>query len=550
MTRFASRLFASLILTLCAAGVYAAEFSTVLKSPELNDGDCVVFLGDSITHQCLYTQYVEDFFYTRFPGKRIVFHNAGVGGAQAWDALQRIDRDVLSYKPKYVTILLGMNDGHYIPFDQATFDTYMKDMTEVVEKIKAAGATPILMTPTMYDARAARMKDRNGPKEEFYNSVLAYYGTWLRDVAQKNGHGFVDMWSPLNNITIAQRKSDANFTLIEDAVHPGASGQLVMAFAILEDMGLRGPVSTIRIDATRDQPKGGGQGGTLSDLTKTDDGLSFTWSADSLPFVVPDEAQLGAKLLKLGHKASREAVIVNGLPAGEYELLIDGASVGKFPANRLAAGVELEENEQTPQYQQAKKIAELNKQRNAGPVRALRGEWSRFQGYARTKRQVAENPNDSKAAENLKKLEEQIQGMEDRVKKAEDEAKAIEDQIFQTNQPQPHTYELRAVAGPKNRAVNNRSSASVGGIVVINGQPLAGAEVQFVGQNGKVLTGETDDNGHYTLKDGAKPRVPAGQYRVVISGKDLPAKYSSAEESKLEAEIRNGDNEFQFDLRR
>ena len=50
-----------------------------LKTPEkvvLKDGDTVVFLGDSITHQCLYTQYLEDFFYTRMPGVHIRFHNS------------------------------------------------------------------------------------------------------------------------------------------------------------------------------------------------------------------------------------------------------------------------------------------------------------------------------------------------------------------------------------------------------------------------------------------------------------------------------------------
>ena len=77
---------------------------------ELADGDCLVFLGDSITHQCLYTQYVEDYFYTRFPNIRVKYHNAGVGGAKAWDALERFERDVAAYKPKYVTILLGMNE--------------------------------------------------------------------------------------------------------------------------------------------------------------------------------------------------------------------------------------------------------------------------------------------------------------------------------------------------------------------------------------------------------------------------------------------------------
>jgi hypothetical protein len=211
--------------------------------------------------------------------------------------------------------------------------------------------------------------------------------------------------------------------------------------------------------------------------------------------------------------------------------------------------VELEENDKTPQYQQAKKVAELNKQRNDGPVHALRNEWGRFQGFARTKRQVEEHPDDAKAAENLKKIEEQMQGMEERVQKAEAEAKVIEDQIFQANQPAPHKYELRAVGGGDKRAANNRAAASVNGVVTLDGRPLADAEVRFVDRNGKAVSGTTDDKGSFTLKDGGKQRVPAGNYRVVISAKDVPAKYSDGEGSVLQAQIEQGANVFNFDLR-
>ena len=86
----------------------APTFATVLDHLDLKDGDTLVFLGDSITHQCLYTQYVEDYFYTRYPQKRLHFHNAGVGGDRAKDALDRFDEDVAAYKPTYVTLLLGM----------------------------------------------------------------------------------------------------------------------------------------------------------------------------------------------------------------------------------------------------------------------------------------------------------------------------------------------------------------------------------------------------------------------------------------------------------
>lgn len=550
MSRFTPRQLVALSLCLLAVWTFsevanAAEFPAPLKTLELNDGDTLVFLGDSITHQCLYTQYVEDFFYTRFPNKRIRFHNAGVGGAQAWDALQRFSRDVAPYKPKYVTVLLGMNDGRYQPFNQEIFDTYQKDMKEVVARIQETGATPVLMTPTMYDAWAARMKGQNEARQEYYNSVLAYYGTWLRDVAQRDGYGFVDMWSPLNNLTLAQRKSDPNFTMIQDAVHPGASGQLVMAYVILDDLGLRGPVSAIRINATLKSPNGNAMGGEISDLQQTENGLSFTWSAKSLPFVVPEEAQLGAKMLRLGHRASREALIVNGLPASEYELLIDGESVGKFPANRLAAGVELQENAKTPQYQQALKVAELNKKRNEGPVRGLRNEWGLFQAYARAKRQASENPDDAKAAENLKGLEARIEGMEERVAKHEADAKAIEDEIFQNNQPNPHRYELRRVGGDTAAAKNTPAGAQVKGLVTLNGQPVAGATVKFISESGKALQATTGEDGLFQVRG----RTRAGAYKVVILSDRIPAKYSDEKQASLAAELVSGANQFDFDLR-
>lgn len=430
-----------------------------LKWMELEDGDTIVFLGDSITHQCLYTQYVENYFYTRFPKRRLRIHNAGVGGARAWDALARFDDDVAAYKPKYVTVLLGMNDGTYRPFDQATFDTYHKDMTELIGRLTGIGAKPILMTPTMYDSRAARLfarPNRKAPADrlELYNSVLAYYGTWLREVAVENGHGFVDMWSPLNNITLAERKRDPRFTLIRDAVHPDAPGQVVMAVAIVNDLSLPKQLSNIRIML---KPDGsivsvGFAGQFSKDVARTEDGVEFTWLADGLPWVVPEEAQLGAKLTKLGHRHSREALEIHGLAPGRYELSIDGTVVGTYASEILSRHIELQENTKTPQYQQALEVAKLNKERNAGPVRSLRGEWSRFQRYAREKRAAATDADRQKVEEKYPDMG----AINERVAVHNAAAKEIEDRIFEVNQPKPRHYVLkRIVQQPKKQAASN-----------------------------------------------------------------------------------------------
>lgn len=441
-----------------AASVETAAPAAPLKTLELADGDSIVFLGDSITHQCLYTQYVEDYFYTRFPRRRLKIHNAGVGGARAWDALVRFDDDVAAYKPKYVTILLGMNDGTYRPFHQETFDTYHKDMTELIGRLTDIGATPILMTPTMYDSRAARLyarPNRKAPEDrlELYNSVLAYYGTWLREVAVDNGHGFVDMWGPLNNITLAERKTDPNFTIIRDAVHPDAPGQVVMAVAIINDLALPRPLSSIRVIlAGKADPRSQVAGGTISDLKQTDDGVEFTWLANGLPWVVPEEAQLGAKLTKLGHRHSREALEVHGLAPGRYEVSIDGTVIGTYASDALARHVELQENEKTPQYQQALEVANVNKERNAGPVRSLRGEWSRFQRYAREKRDAATD----EARQKVEEKYPDIGAINERVAVHNAAAKELEDRIFEIDQPKPRHYVLKRVAPqPKKAAAAN-----------------------------------------------------------------------------------------------
>jgi len=425
-----------------AAAPAAPTFAKMVEKMDLKDGDTVVFLGDSITHQCLYTQYVEDYFYTHFPQIHIKFHNSGVGGDRASDAIIRFEDDVASFKPKYVTILLGMNDGAYRDFDKGVFDTYQKGMTTVLEKISALGATAIPMTPTMHDARAARIRNKGGePRDTYYNGVLALYGAWLREQAQVRGLGFVDMYSPLNNLTLEQRKKDANFTMIPDAVHPAAPGQVIMAAAVINDICPRGPVSAITV-----QDKGGklapaAVNGKIADFQAGDDKVSFTFTANSLPWVLPAEAAEGYKLATAGHRLSNEKITVRNLKPGKYELKIDGQSVGTWPDSQLAFGVELEGNEKTPQYQQALQVTTLNKERNDKAVRPLRNLWGAMKGKRNeiAKAEATKDPQLDTKKEAFTKWTEEFKA---NVAKQKALAEEYEAKIYAANQPMARKYEL------------------------------------------------------------------------------------------------------------
>ncbi len=111
------------LLALCAL-----PFATPLRAADgfyLKNGDTVVFYGDSITDQRLYTTFVETYVVTRFPELRVRFVHSGwggdrVGGGGGGPVDLRLRRDVVAYRPTVMTIMLGMNDGHYRAYDQAT----------------------------------------------------------------------------------------------------------------------------------------------------------------------------------------------------------------------------------------------------------------------------------------------------------------------------------------------------------------------------------------------------------------------------------------------
>lgn len=438
-----NRVLMSLCLVFLLAIAAIAEPKAPLATLELDDGDTVVFLGDSITHQCLYTQYVEDFFYTRFPDRRIRFHNAGVGGDTAADALARFDRDVGHYKPKYVTVLLGMNDFRYRPFDAETFETYRRDMRRLIERIVGIGAMPVLITPTMYDTRAAldRNPDMKPERVRLYNPTLAFYGGWVREQAFANGYGFVDMYSLLNNLTLEVRKKDPQFTFIPDAVHPGAPGQLVMAFAILRDMDLSRNVSDVRIGG-HGKVKVRASGGKLTDLRFSGDGLEFTFAATSLPYAIVPEAKQGSDLLRLEHRQAKQNIQVHGLDPGQYQLLIDDQPVGTYGAAKLASRIELQENMLTPQYQQALAVAELNRQRNDEAVRPLRNLWSKKKQLRHARAQLEAKPDDEQIAKRVADLEASVADFEDQIAALEEKTRGFEDRIYELNQPGPHRFRL------------------------------------------------------------------------------------------------------------
>src|SRR5208283_4954883 len=110
-------------MKLCYVAISILALTCYAQEPfSLKNGDRVVFFGDSITDQRLYTTYVETYVRTRFPQLDVTFVHSGWGGDRVTGGGgggidERLARDVNAYHPTVVTIMLGMNDGRYRAFD-------------------------------------------------------------------------------------------------------------------------------------------------------------------------------------------------------------------------------------------------------------------------------------------------------------------------------------------------------------------------------------------------------------------------------------------------
>jgi lysophospholipase L1-like esterase len=312
----------------------------------LRDGDRVVFYGDSITDQRLYTTYTETYVATRFPQLRVSFVHSGVGGDRVTGGWcgpidLRLSRDVLAHKPTVMTIMLGMNDGSYRAFDPKIFETYSTGYQRIVDRVKDAlpSVRLTLIQPSPYDDVT-----RPAGFEGGYNAVLVRYGQFVKELAQKAQCDAADLNTSVVAVLEKARSTDAETAkkIIADRVHPGPSGHLLMAQALLQAWNAPALVTAVQIDAAQTRTVRV-ENTVVSDLQKSS-GLAWTQTDEALPMPV----DLKDPVFKLALQSSDffealdwQPLKVTGLQGQRYRLQIDGEAVGTFSRAQLEEGVNL-----------------------------------------------------------------------------------------------------------------------------------------------------------------------------------------------------------------
>lgn len=215
--------------------------------PDGHENDRWLFLGDSITQNGSYVDYIETWLLLNEPDAPEIIDlglsSETVSGISEPDhpfprpdLHQRLDRILNRTKPKRVIACYGMNCGIYHPFSKARFNAYKEGVRKLITKVHAQGADVILLTPPPY---AGRILPREAPQaggnfgyktpDPEYNVVLAEYAKWVLSLDNQASIRVIDIRPVMEKWMPA--------IYVKDPIHPNALGHELMAEVFLQRLG-------------------------------------------------------------------------------------------------------------------------------------------------------------------------------------------------------------------------------------------------------------------------------------------------------------------------
>lgn len=305
----------------------------------LQDGDTVVFLGDSITAARRYDRIIENYTLLRYPQRQVKFINAGKGGDTMTGALERLQREVFDHHATVLTVAFGVNDiGWGMKADEEHKAAYLNSLRTLIERCKEHDVHVFICSAAITNEDPEHAE--KGFLQQMCDEGLA--------LAKSLGADTIDIQRSMR--TVQQRVLAANKGQkdaakqtklhVEDGVHLNDLGQLAMAVAILKGLGASAEVSAAVVDAVKGKVETA-SGCKLSGVKSGSEGIEFDRRDEGLPLNFGTFGALNFRFIAIPEELNRYMLTVRGLAAGKYELRAGGRLLGKFTEKQLAAGLNI-----------------------------------------------------------------------------------------------------------------------------------------------------------------------------------------------------------------
>jgi len=202
-----------------------SDDDAVESSIPVVSGQKVAFLGDSITAAGArpggYCQLVLEGLQQEGIEVSGVF--AGISGHKSNQMLARLEKDVLSKEPDWMTLSCGVNDVWHGERG-VNLEDYKTNITAIVDQAQAAGIQVMLLTSTM-------IKE---DQENELNQKLLAYNAFLQELAVSKGCLFADLNTEMQEaLTTFPEDAPKGKQLTSDGVHMNPQGNMMMALGVL-----------------------------------------------------------------------------------------------------------------------------------------------------------------------------------------------------------------------------------------------------------------------------------------------------------------------------
>lgn len=210
----------------------------------LKKNETIVFAGDSVTDagknppygldglgQGLgegYVHFVYDLLAAVYPELNLQVVNSGIGGNTSGQLRDRWQKDVLDFKPEWISICIGINDsiGKFLGTKQALPDTsheqYQKNLEYMVTSAQQQGAKVVLISPYIAEPWT----------EDPLRADMDHFRKICKETAAKYSYKYLDI----------QEMFDAYFKIRHqcciawDRIHPNRIGSYMIAREFLKAM--------------------------------------------------------------------------------------------------------------------------------------------------------------------------------------------------------------------------------------------------------------------------------------------------------------------------
>ncbi len=212
-----------------------------VKYPLFNEGDTVLFQGDSITDAGRekekqepnnsrsfgsgYAFLAASTLLSDLPEKRLVLYNRGISGNKVYQLADRWVEDCLELNPDVLSILIGINDywhmrnGNY----NGTIEIYENDYRALLQRTKEK-----LPEVKLIICQPFAVVDTAAVDESWVAPVKEY-----QVVAKKMADEFDALWVPFQEVFDEAIKNAPATYWTHDGVHPSMAGAQLMAEAWL-----------------------------------------------------------------------------------------------------------------------------------------------------------------------------------------------------------------------------------------------------------------------------------------------------------------------------